>query len=219
METKTVFRIILPVLIISFALHRGYYVRKHGGQQTTLKKREEGLVSKVAGLLGMLGFTAILIYAIYPTWLSWSSLSLSQWMRWAGVGIALLGFALLQWAQATLGKNWSDTPRMIKEQSLITSGPYQLIRHPIYTAFLLILGSTLWISANWLIGLAWIGMTGLEVASRIDFEEKLMLEYFGDPYREYMKRTGRLLPRFTIGSTYSIKIKATKAATTKEKLS
>ena len=216
METEIVFRIILPVLIISFALHRGYYVRKHGGEQNTLKKREEGLVSKVAGLLGMLGFAAVLIYAIHPAWLAWSSLSLSPWVRWVGVGIALLGFALLQWAQDTLGKNWSDTPRMIKEQSLITSGPYQLIRHPIYTAFLLILGSTLWISANWLIGLAWIGMTVLEVGSRMDFEEKLLLEFFGDPYREYMKRTGRLLPRLTIGSAYSIKIKATKGTNTKE---
>jgi protein-S-isoprenylcysteine O-methyltransferase Ste14 len=216
METEIVFRIILPVLIISFALHRGYYVRKYGGEQTTLKRREEGLISKAAGLLGMLGFTALLVYSIHPAWLAWSSLSLDLWVRWAGVGIALLGFALLQGAQDTLGKNWSDTPRMIQEQSLITSGPYQFIRHPIYTAFLLILGSTLLISANWLIGLAWLGMTVLEVASRIDFEENLMLEYFGDPYREYMKQTGRLLPRLTIRSTYSIKIKAAKGTTTKE---
>jgi protein-S-isoprenylcysteine O-methyltransferase Ste14 len=79
---------------------------------------------------------------------------------------------------------------------LVTSGPYRFIRHPIYTAFLLILGSTLLISANWLIGLAWISMTVLEVASRIGFEEQLMLEYFGDQYLEYSKRTGRLLPKF-----------------------
>ena len=116
-------------------------------------------------------------------------------MRWSGVGIALAGFALLQWAQNTLGKNWSDTPRMIKEQSLITSGPYHFVRHPIYTAFLLILGSTLLISANWLIGLAWISMTVLEVISRIGFEEQLMMEYFGDQYHKYMKRTGKLFPR------------------------
>lgn len=112
----------------------------------------------------------------------------------AGISIALLGFALLQWAQNTLGRNWSDTPRMMKDQALITSGPYQFIRHPIYTAFLLIMSSTLLISANWLIGLSWIGMTALEIASRIGFEESLMLEYFGDRYREYMKRTGRLSP-------------------------
>jgi protein-S-isoprenylcysteine O-methyltransferase Ste14 len=45
------------------------------------------------------------------------------------------------------------------------------------------------------VGLAWLGMTVLEVASRIGFEESLMLEYFGDQYREYMKKTGQLLPR------------------------
>jgi protein-S-isoprenylcysteine O-methyltransferase Ste14 len=84
---------------------------------------------------------------------------------------------------------------MMADQALITSGPYRFIRHPIYTAFLLILGSTLLISANWLIGLTWLGMTLIEVISRIGFEENLMLEYFGDRYREYMKTTGRLLPR------------------------
>jgi protein-S-isoprenylcysteine O-methyltransferase Ste14 len=196
METETILRIILPVLIIAFAAHRGYYVRKHGEEKNTLKKREEGLASKIAGILALIGFIAILLYSINPGWLSWASLPLPLWLRWTGVGIALLGFALLHWAQNTLGKNWSDTPRMIKEQSLITSGPYQFIRHPIYTAFLLILGSTLFISANWLIGVAWIGMTVLEVASRIGFEENLMLEYFGDQYRDYIKQTGRLFPKF-----------------------
>jgi protein-S-isoprenylcysteine O-methyltransferase Ste14 len=192
---ETIFRIVLPAIVIVFALHRGYYVRRHGREENTLKKREEGLASKIAGLLGMLGFISILVYAIHPAWLAWAGLPFPFWLRWAGVGIALLGFALLQWAQSTLGKNWSDTPRMIREQSLVTSGPYRLIRHPIYTAFVLILGSTLLISANWLIGLAWLGMTILELASRIQFEEGLMLEYFGDQYREYMKRTGRLLPK------------------------
>lgn len=192
---ETIFRIILPILIIGFAAHRGYYVRKHGDEKNTLKKREDGPASKIAGVLGLIGFVAVIIYSIQPAWLSWATLPFPLWVRWAGIGITLLGFALLQWSQNTLGKNWSDTPRMIKEQSLVTSGPYRFIRHPIYTAFLLILGSTLFISANWFVGLAWIGMTLIEVASRIGFEENLMLEYFGDQYREYMKKTGRLLPR------------------------
>ena len=192
---ELIFRVIVPAVIVAFAMHRGYYVRKRGREENTLKKREEGLASKVAGLLGMIGFIAIIVYAINPAWLAWAALPVPIWLRWTGVGLTLLGFALLQWAQNTLGKNWSDTPRMIQEQALVTSGPYRLIRHPIYTAFVFILGSTLLISANWLIGLAWLGMTILELASRIQFEEGLMLEYFGDQYREYMKRTGRLLPK------------------------
>jgi len=195
MDTETVFRIILPVVMITFVAHRGYYVRKHGKEENTLKKREEGTVTRLAGILGVIGFISVLAYVINPDWLTWASLPLPLWLRWAGIGMAVFGFALLQWAQNTLGNNWSDTPRMLKEQTLITSGPYQSIRHPIYTAFLLIMGSTLFISANWLIGLSWIGMTVLEIASRIGFEETLMLEYFGDQYQDYMKRTGRLLPK------------------------
>ena len=185
----------LPVLIIAFAVHRGYYVRKQGKEENTLKKREEGTVTKLAGVFGITGFTSMIAYVINPTLLSWASLSFPLWLRWVGVGIALPGFALLQWAQNTLGKNWSDTPRIMKEQSLITSGPYHFVRHPIYTAFILIMGSTLLLSSNWLVGLSWLGMTVLETASRIGFEKSLMLEYFGDQYSNYMKRTGRLLPR------------------------
>jgi protein-S-isoprenylcysteine O-methyltransferase Ste14 len=196
MERETIFRIIVPLIIVLFVAHRGYYVARYSKPENeTLKQRKAGAASTFAGLLSLIGFVAVIAYMANPNWMAWASLSLPLWMRWAGVGIAALGFVLLQWAQSTLGKNWSDTPRMLKQQSLITSGPYQFIRHPIYTAFILILGSSLLISSNWMIGLAWIGMTVVEVASRIGFEESLMLEYFGDGYREYMKKTGRLLPK------------------------
>ncbi len=198
---ETVFRIILPTLIIAFAAHRGYYVKNHSQREdNTLKKREEGLASKISGVFGLIDFISVIAFVINPGWLTFGNLSFPVWLRWTGVMLALAGFALLDllsksWAQVTLGKSWSDTPRMLKDQTLVTSGPYLFIRHPIYTAFVLILGSTLLISANWFIGLAWLGMTVLEVVSRIGFEESLMLEYFGDQYREYMKKTGQLLPR------------------------
>ena len=198
MENELTFRIILLVLLIAFIAHRGYYTKKHNySEDSTLKKREEGWASKVSGLLGMIGFISTVAYVINPAWLAWASVPFPDSIRWAGLGIALAGFALLQWAQNTLGKNWSDTPRMMESQALVTSGPYYWIRHPIYTAFLLILGATLLISANWLVGLSFIAMTALEIASRIGFEESLMVEYFGNEYREYKKRTGRILPKFS----------------------
>jgi protein-S-isoprenylcysteine O-methyltransferase Ste14 len=198
MQNELSFRIALLVLLTAFIVHRGYYTKKTGySDENTLKKREEGLTSKVSSLLGMVGFIGTILFLIDPIWLRWASVPLSPFMRLSGVGIAIAGFVLLQWAQNTLGRNWSDTPRMMKSQSLVTSGPYRWIRHPIYTAFLLILGSTFFISANWLIGLSFIGMTTLEIASRIGFEEALMIEYFGNEYREYMKRTGSILPKFT----------------------
>jgi protein-S-isoprenylcysteine O-methyltransferase Ste14 len=199
MGYELTFRIILLVLILSFILHRGYYTRRNASsEENTLKKREEGTISRLAGILGMIGFVAMVAYVINSKWMTWAALSLPLWLRWSGIGIALAGFALLQWAQNTLGKNWSDTPRMIKEQKLVTTGPYRWIRHPIYSAFILILGATLFISANWLIGFAWIGMTILEILSRIRFEESLMLEYFGSEYGEYKKTTGAFTPKLKL---------------------
>lgn len=196
METETIFRILLPVLILTFVFHRGYYANKHKETtESTVKKRTEGLASNIAGLIGFVGLVSTLAYIIQPTWTSWASLPFPLWLRWSGLGFALAGFALLQWSQNTLGQNWSDNPRMIKGQGLVTNGPYRFIRHPIYAAVYLILGSTFLLSANWLIGLAWIGMNALEVTSRIHFEESLMLEFFGDQYQEYMKKTGRLFPK------------------------
>jgi len=87
---------------------------------------------------------------------------------------------------------------MLKEQRLVTAGPYRWIRHPIYSAFVLILGAILFISANWLIGFCWAGMTMLEILSRIRFEESLMLEYFGSEYREYMETTGAFMPKLKL---------------------
>ena len=194
---ETIFRIFLPTLIVIFIAHRGYYVKYHSKpEDATVKQREEGTLSKIAGLLGMAGFVSMLAYVINPDWLSFASMSLPLSFRWSGVGVAVISFCLLQWAQTTLANSWSDTPRMMKEQALITSGPYRMVRHPIYTAFILILGSTLLISSNWLIGLCWGLMTTLEVISRIGFEESLMLEFFGEQYREYKKQTGRLFPKF-----------------------
>jgi len=196
MENETIFRIILPILFISFVAHRGYYSRKFSpSAENTIKQREEKTVPMLANLLSIPGLLAVVLYIVYPGWVSWASLPFPLWLRWAGVGMALAGFLLLQWAHQALSKNWSDTPRLMKEQTLTVGGPYRWIRHPIYTAFLLIMGSTLFLSANWLIGGLWIGMTALEVFSRMQFEEALMTERFGDDYLAYMKRTGRLLPR------------------------
>lgn len=199
MQTESIFRIILPALVISFIAQRGYYVKNRSQpENATLTERRKGPASMLATLLGSLAFISLTAYVINPNWLSWASLSLPFWLRWVGAVTSLSGFALLQWAQNTLGENWSDAPRMMRDQKLVTNGPYRWVRHPIYSAFLLILGSIFLISANWFIGISWLGMTVIEIISRISFEESLMIEYFGDQYREYMKTTGRLLPRANI---------------------
>ena len=196
MENDGVFRVALLLLFTLFIGHRGYYTRKYGdsprGQnQDSAPPPSSGLANGIAVLAAI----ALLLYLLVPSWLAWAAIPFPLEVRWGGVGLTAIGFGLLQWSHNALGNNWSDTPRLIRGQSLVTTGPYRWVRHPIYASFLLILAAPLFISANWVVGVPWIIMTVLETISRVRFEESLMLTQFPGEYRAYMQRTGRLMPR------------------------
>ena len=194
-DNELIFRVLLALLLVSFTLHRAYYTRKYRSEDEQTSLNEEPRPSeRAAGILAVLGLIGTILYIINPNLMAWTSLPLPDWLRWAGVIIALLGFGLLQWSQNTLGESWSDSPRLMEGHQMVTSGPYQRIRHPIYTAFLLILGSTFLISASWFIGGCWILMMALDINVRIEREEDLMISRYGDQYRDYMARTGRFFP-------------------------
>lgn len=189
------YRIIVAVLLLIFVGHRGFYTKQAEklGQEV-LTRPESHPAEKIANFLALPAFLSTFIYLFAPTWLSWFSFSWPEWVRWIGVVLALVGFGLLQWAQMTLGRNWSDTPQFMEGQQLVKSGPYAWVRHPIYTAFLLILSSILFISTNWLVGGLWVVMTVLAVWARVQVEEGLMMSQFGARYEQYCQQTGRLFP-------------------------
>ncbi len=196
MENQNTFRVLLALLIIFFVAHRGYYHKKLAHLiDATPKAKKDKSSSVLANVMGLAAGLSVLAYIINPQWMSWSTLQFPVWLRWLGLGMALVGFVLLQWSQKTLGQNWSSEPRLLEGQELVTGGPYRWIRHPIYTAFILIATAPLLISANWSIGCLLIGMIAIDIASRITTEESLMMAQFGDEYRTYMQSTGRLIPR------------------------
>lgn len=198
MQNEIVFRILLLVLLVSFVLHRGMQTRRATPDKArVVKNLYLGTNQTLISALGLIAFISSLVYLISPSWIGFASLAFPNWLRFLGVVVALAGFGLMQWAQNSLGKNWSDTPVQLKEHSLTRNGPYRWVRHPIYTAFLLILSAPLVISANWLIGLSWILMTYLDVSARIEAEEEMLQNEFGQSFASYKERTGRLLPRIS----------------------
>ncbi len=196
MTEDGIFRLIQALIFIAFIANRAYYNRKYPPpEEDTIEQQAEGMLTKFANSLSLIALVSLLVYLIVPKYLSWASLPLPSWVRWIGVLITLDGFALLFWSHAALGKNWSDQPRITSEQSFVSVGPYQWIRHPIYSAFIVILGSTLFITANWLVGGLWLFISLADIFSRIKFEEEKMLERFGYEYSAYLQRTGALFPR------------------------
>jgi protein-S-isoprenylcysteine O-methyltransferase Ste14 len=119
------------------------------------------------------------------------------------IGLGILGaifFVAAVWliwrSHADLGRNWSPTLQIRREHGLIMAGVYRLVRHPMYAAHVLwAIGQPL-IVQNWLAG--WGGLVAMlpVYILRVGKEEQMMLDHFGNEYREYMNRTGRIVPRF-----------------------
>jgi protein-S-isoprenylcysteine O-methyltransferase Ste14 len=111
----------------------------------------------------------------------------------AGVALFIAGTGLYGVAQRTLGKLFSEAVRILPEHKLITSGPYSLIRHPIYLGEILFAFSIPMI-ANSLYGFVIMLVTIPILLNRIRVEEKILVSRFGQDYLEYAHKTKKLIP-------------------------
>lgn len=135
------------------------------------------------------------MYLFQPTWIDWAGLRFPSGIRWLGAAIGAARIVGLVWVHHELGKNFSGTLQIGTDQTLVTSGSYRWIRHPMYTTLYLVVISFFLLSANWLIAAFWIVILTLVVMSRLSKEEAAMQAKFGDQYRDWAARTGRLFPR------------------------
>jgi len=156
--------------------------------------RHESLPSRLLHIVP-LTFALLLLWRQRPSmgFLSQRFLPLTEWAFWVGALIAAGGFLFTIWARLHLGKNWSGTVTIKDGHELITTGPYALVRHPIYSGLLLaFLGSALALGE-------WRGMLALALATgafslKLRLEEKWMRQQFGDAYAQYARRVTALVP-------------------------
>lgn len=194
MPDEIPFRIAFLLSIVAFLAIRVYYHLKTGTfREAVASSHDSKRVRMFRPVLGVLVF-GLLIVLIESNWTRWSALALPGWVRWGGVGLVSAALALLIWVYQSLGANFSPTLEIRKQHKLITTGPYRWVRHPMYsTMFLWAVGLFL-ITVNWITVIAPVGFA-LFFMLRVPDEEKMMIETFGDEYRDYMRRTGRFLPR------------------------
>ncbi len=111
-----------------------------------------------------------------------------------GVGLALfavgLGFAI--WARLHIGRNWGHPMSRKDDPELVTSGPYKLVRHPIYSGILVAgIGTAVALSWLWLVAVALAGVYFIYSAT---VEERFMTERFPDAYPAYRSTSKMLVP-------------------------
>ncbi len=109
-----------------------------------------------------------------------------------GVVVCGAGVALAVFARIHIGRNWGMPMSRKQQPELVTTGPYAVVRHPIYAGILLaIVGSAIGLSMFWLLALVAAVPYFVYSARR---EERLMAEEFPEQYPAYMRRTKMLLP-------------------------
>jgi protein-S-isoprenylcysteine O-methyltransferase Ste14 len=111
--------------------------------------------------------------------------------------VRLLAASLLVFwrGHADLGLNWSPSLEIRAHHELVTRGIYRHVRHPMYASLLLWALAQPLLLHNYIVGLVGPVTFAAFYALRVGPEERMMLDTFGDRYREYMQRTGRVLPR------------------------
>jgi protein-S-isoprenylcysteine O-methyltransferase Ste14 len=113
----------------------------------------------------------------------------------AGLAVSAGGAAVLLWASAALGRFLIHGAAVAEDHSLVTSGPYRFVRHPVYVGYLaLLLGSALGAFNIYLLLLWFVSLAGISIQTT---SEELLLEAtHGGAFQAYANRTGRFLPRW-----------------------
>ncbi|MGI2908284.1 protein-S-isoprenylcysteine O-methyltransferase [Tolypothrix sp. VBCCA 56010] len=185
-------KIIFTIGIVLWLIIRIPYQREQ--QRNTIVDDRKTAWEKVIRFLVLVGILFLpLIYVLSP-WLNFANYRLPIWAN--GLGVVTFAIALwLFWrTHHDLGRNWSPTLQIREGHTLMTNGVYHSIRHPMYTSVLLLCIAQALLLPNSIAGLAGLICFSIAYATRIDKEEQMLLDQFGDEYEAYRQRTKRLVP-------------------------
>jgi len=156
-------------------------------------QRLEPMASRVARIL-MFGAGLVLIsFPLPAAWLNLYLWSQDRVTFWAGAALTLAGLLFCIWARVHLGRNWSRSVTIKKDHELIVTGPYAMVRHPIYSGLLLALAGTVMAVAQLRAVLGFVPIT-ISLWYKLRLEEKWMREQFGEKYEAYSSRVSALVP-------------------------
>lgn len=184
--------VFLAGFIIYVAI-RGRFAR--GTRDNVKTIRRVDAVEKA--LLVFVGISSLLLPILYlfTPWLAFGDYHLPAAAPWCGSILMVSALVFFYRSHADLGRNWSATLEVREGHELIKHGVYRSMRHPMYASIFLWDVAQGLMLRNWLAGWSALAMFALLYVVRAPREERMMCDAFGQDYRDYMRRTGRLVPR------------------------
>ncbi len=182
-------RWLFPVMWAAWAIY--WWATSFDVKATT---RREPLWSRALHLGPMFLAAAILwaprldVAALDARFMAWA-----PWEFWGGAALTGAGLAFSVWARRHLGRNWSAIVTLKQDHELVTSGPYALVRHPIYTGLLAGFLGSAFALGQWR-GLLAVAIFYFSALRKYRLEERWMRERFGVAYDAYRARVKALVP-------------------------
>jgi protein-S-isoprenylcysteine O-methyltransferase Ste14 len=109
------------------------------------------------------------------------------------IAFSTTGLITCLWARITLGRNWSSVVLVKVGHELVQTGPCRLVRHPIYSGFILMFAAIVLLVGR-VAGILAFGLFVYSFVLKFRREERLMLKQFPTAYPEYVRKTKRLVP-------------------------
>jgi protein-S-isoprenylcysteine O-methyltransferase Ste14 len=202
---NNIFKTLYFILLVFASIIRAFGVRKANNWWKNKDKVAQDRNSrKDKILLGFvfLGMQAVPVLYVFSPYLDFADYeiehTLSLILGWTGAFIFLLAVYILWKSHVELGLDFSPKLQLRKEHTLVTKGIFRKIRHPMYTAHFLWSIAQLLLLQNWIAGWGFLVTLLPLYMTRVKEEERMMLDEFGDRYLSYMRKTGRLLPKWKI---------------------
>jgi protein-S-isoprenylcysteine O-methyltransferase Ste14 len=183
--------VVVASLLIWRAIETGLDIRSRNRLRAGAQLQDEGSLAILFVLIALGVVLGTLLAFIVPAAAITSSRAIFFWL---GILLIYTGIAFRLYAIHTLGAFFTTAVAIAPQQTVISAGPYQLIRHPAYTGFLITLFGYGLCLTNWLSLLVMMGCALIAFMYRIQVEERVLQEQLGQPYQEYMRRTKRLIP-------------------------
>ena len=193
---STLVIVLRAVSLLAFAGPMLLMASGRGGKPKTRASQEGGGRAPVVANLAAFGlfFPSLLIFSDN------SEASMAVPLALSGCLLALAGAALVVRSRAELGPAWSFVPKADQGTGLVTTGPYRLVRHPIYLGLaLLAIGEALTFG-SWPALMIVLSGVVPTIAWRARAEEKLLSRTFGERYAVYRKQTKMIIPRLLRGT-------------------